>query len=299
MEYNIYLVNSFTTENFKGNPAGIIPDARHLSDNQMQEIARELNVAETAFISSISGNKYKMRFFSPSREINHCGHSTLAAFYVLTLRGYISPIESGRETVYMVCKDEKVEVDIYFYDYEIQNIVLKLGSPREDGKVKASEELLQGLKLELRDLKLNLSFKDLQIVDFGARYIFIPIREKEKLENISINKEKLSLYLEEHNLEGIHFYYLPGEDSQYVYARGFSTKNNLYESPASVGQNGSLIYLLAKEKLIDSHKITVIQGETMGRKSKLFCEIKEVDGQYKVEISGKGKIVLEGVINIE
>ena len=77
-----YQINSFTTEQFRGNPAVVVPLERWLSDDEMQAIAVENNVAETTFFVPTK-DKYQIRWFTPKLEIDLCGHATLAAAYVL------------------------------------------------------------------------------------------------------------------------------------------------------------------------------------------------------------------------
>ena len=83
----LYHVDSFTKRRFSGNPAGVITNADGLSERQMQAIARELNMSETAFVFSPTGPDYRvsLRFFTPTIEVPTCGHATIAAFYVLGL----------------------------------------------------------------------------------------------------------------------------------------------------------------------------------------------------------------------
>ena len=79
-----YIVDSFTSEMFKGNPAGVCFVENELSDGQMLSIAQELNLSETAFIEKKDSEKdYSIRFFSPKMEIPLCGHATLAAAKVI------------------------------------------------------------------------------------------------------------------------------------------------------------------------------------------------------------------------
>jgi PhzF family phenazine biosynthesis protein len=79
-----YIVDSFTNEPFKGNPAGVCLLEYELSNEQMLSIANELGHSETAFLNKEDGsNKYSIRFFSPKMEIPLCGHATLAASKVL------------------------------------------------------------------------------------------------------------------------------------------------------------------------------------------------------------------------
>lgn len=82
MKIPIYQVDAFTNERFKGNPAAVCPLDSWLPDAVMQNIAAENNLAETAYIVS-SGNEYEIRWFTPTVEVDLCGHATLASAYVL------------------------------------------------------------------------------------------------------------------------------------------------------------------------------------------------------------------------
>jgi PhzF family phenazine biosynthesis protein len=79
-----FIVDSFTDRPFKGNPAGVCIISSHLSDEVMLQIAQELNLSETAFLSpQESSNTFAIRFFSPKMEIALCGHATLASARVV------------------------------------------------------------------------------------------------------------------------------------------------------------------------------------------------------------------------
>lgn len=75
-----YIVDAFTDEPFKGNPAGVCLLNESLTNAEMLLIAKELGLSETAFVSKLNGeNLFSIRFFSPVMEIPLCGHATLAA----------------------------------------------------------------------------------------------------------------------------------------------------------------------------------------------------------------------------
>ena len=78
-----YVVDAFTDQLFSGNPAGVCPLESWLSDDLMQNIARENNLAETAFAVR-QGQAYGLRWFTPIMEIALCGHATLATAFVLS-----------------------------------------------------------------------------------------------------------------------------------------------------------------------------------------------------------------------
>lgn len=297
MDYNIYLVDAFTNESFKGNPAGVVPDAKRLDSDKMQKIARELNTSETAFVTSTDKTTYRVRYFSPFEEVEFCGHSTLATFYVLALRGYIIPIESGVKPVTILTNNSKVKVDIHFFNYEIENIVVKMGSPKEIGVVKDRERLLQALNLKSEDI--DDKFKDIKIFSLGSKYAFIPLKSKELLDNIKINREKLRALLEDWDLFGVQPFYFPTINSNTVFTRNFSLVTYVREEPATATACGILIYLLKKEGFIEANKITALQGEAIGRDSYLYCSLEKVDGDYQAAVGGEGKVVLEGIVNVK
>ena len=85
-----YVVDAFTKEVFKGNPAAVCVMDSWISDELMQRIAMENNLSETAFTVK-EGDAYRLRWFTPGGEIDLCGHATLATAYVLA--HFIAPQE--------------------------------------------------------------------------------------------------------------------------------------------------------------------------------------------------------------
>jgi PhzF family phenazine biosynthesis protein len=79
----IYQVDAFTDTLFAGNPAAICPLDEWLPDELMQKLGMENNLAETAFFVKLSDDSYHIRWFTPTVEVDLCGHATLAAAYVL------------------------------------------------------------------------------------------------------------------------------------------------------------------------------------------------------------------------
>jgi PhzF family phenazine biosynthesis protein len=82
MNLPIYQVDAFTSELFSGNPAAVVPLEEWLTDEQMQKIAAENNLSETAFFVK-EGGSYHLRWFTPTVEVDLCGHATLATAHVL------------------------------------------------------------------------------------------------------------------------------------------------------------------------------------------------------------------------
>ena len=82
MNIPIYQVDAFTNQPMRGNPAAVCPLNEWLADETMREIAAENNLSETAFFVN-RGNRYEIRWFTPTTEIDLCGHATLATSHVI------------------------------------------------------------------------------------------------------------------------------------------------------------------------------------------------------------------------
>lgn len=85
----LYQVDAFTAVPFKGNPAGVHVSSLPLSEEVMQHIAMEMNLAETAFVYKESSG-YVIRFFTPTTEVPICGHATLAAAHIMYTKGIVT-----------------------------------------------------------------------------------------------------------------------------------------------------------------------------------------------------------------
>lgn len=83
MKLPLYQIDAFTTQVFQGNPAAICPLESWLPESTMQKIAGENNLSETAFFVPLKNNRFHLRWFTPDKEIDLCGHGTLATTLVI------------------------------------------------------------------------------------------------------------------------------------------------------------------------------------------------------------------------
>ncbi len=83
LQMKIFQVDAFTNQIFSGNPAAVVPLETWLDVNVMQQIASENNLSETAFLVQNRDGSYRLRWFTPTTEVDLCGHATLATAHVL------------------------------------------------------------------------------------------------------------------------------------------------------------------------------------------------------------------------
>lgn len=107
MKIPIAIVDAFTDKPFKGNPAGICLLEEKLSSESMQLIAMEMNLSETAFVEKTDKEGYfSLRWFTPTVEIDLCGHATLASAFHMTHSGWAIP----GETIHFATKSGELKV---------------------------------------------------------------------------------------------------------------------------------------------------------------------------------------------
>ena len=99
MSVEVQVVNAFVDGDTGGNPAGVVVDADALTALQKQSIARQVGLSETAFVSASNTATVKLEFFTPTRQIPHCGHATVATFSLLRQRGLIGEGRLSKETI--------------------------------------------------------------------------------------------------------------------------------------------------------------------------------------------------------
>ena len=132
-----YFVDAFTTEPFKGNPAGVCILDHEMSNEKMLQIAHEIGFSETAFVKKTDGqDTHSIRYFSPKKEIPLCGHATLASAKIIFEKTSASTINfiTG-ENLKLVIKKDAENIIMEFPVYDITPLT-------------ARQSMLQALGLE-------------------------------------------------------------------------------------------------------------------------------------------------------
>ncbi|MBS4534959.1 PhzF family phenazine biosynthesis protein [Clostridium sp. D2Q-14] len=293
MEIIMYLVGAFSDKKFGGNPAGVVPDARGISPENMQKIATEINLSETAFVQKIDEDNYNIRFFTPTQEVDLCGHATIATFYTLAAKGYLSEFEEKSKKYYQHTKAGKLYVEVYCENGEVQSVVMEQAKPKLIGTLDEVDELLDSMNINIDDLGLPYKNIKPQIISTGLPDIMVPIKNKKILENLTIDYKKVSDLSKKLNVTGIHAFTI--EDDQ-VYTRNFAPLVGINEEAATGTANGALFYYLRENDIMNEKQIIIKQGEVLNRPSEILVKISDIKPD-SIEVGGKASIILEGVIH--
>lgn len=254
-----YIVDAFTNEQFKGNPAGVCILDHLISDAVMQKIATENNLSETAFVYKC-GTTYKLKWFTPAFEIDLCGHATLATAFVIF--HFVEPDlnEIEFETVSGILSVKRGD----------NRNLYEMSFPQRPAKqIAPTEELIK--KLGFEPLALY-SERDLYVLMKNEQEVKAFIPDYDKLQQLD---EWLGIVIT-----------APGEDSDFV-SRYFCPELKM-EDPVTGSSHCSLIPFWSKK----CNKTKLLAKQLSPRGGMLFCEL----GKQDVKIAGGAVLYLAGEI---
>jgi PhzF family phenazine biosynthesis protein len=138
MNTSIWIIDAFTSVPFKGNPAAVCLLDNFPNDATMQQIAMEMNLSETAFLVNTAPLQYDLRWFTPTVEVNLCGHATLAATHMLKETGQL---QAGDRVTYNTQSGE--------LKARVKETAIELDFPVLEGKVISPHPALDALGVEM------------------------------------------------------------------------------------------------------------------------------------------------------
>ena len=299
-EFNFYQLDVFTEKAFCGNPLAVFPEAEGLSDEQMQQIAREMNLSETVFVLPSDKALRRLRIYTPSQELPLAGHPVVGTWNLLAQIGVTPQAENGFVEISQELKLGVLPVEFEFRDKKPFQVVMTQGKFEAGEKVSDPmeiEKLAEGLGLQISDFNLSEDLT-IQTVSTGIKALAVPIVSLEALGRCRINSSLLSEIYLAHGAIGCYaFTFETVERSSRIHARFFAPNDGIAEDPATGSAAGSLSGYLVYHGAIDTNKFTIEQGDFMKRPSRIFAEVSGGKGTVeKVKIGGSSVIVATGKV---
>ena len=291
----IWLVDAYTTKMLSGNPAGVVPHANHLTETQMQAIASEMHAAETAFIllptnSSIAD--LKIRYFTPTKEVDLCGHATIASVSALVQEGRLPTGSRERhecriETNVGVLSVRFTQISQFIY------AVMELAKP-------AYRPFQEDLELICKFLGIS-AFDVEQTLPLGFGYtglwdLFVPVRSLEIMRRLEPDFERIIEWSHTHSVVSFHVYTAECcEESNHFHSRDFAPAVGIPEDPATGTATGALLGLLYRNGYIQKgEKYRFEQGYEIGRPSMIIGRVELCNNELNVFVGGTATITMKG-----
>lgn len=293
----LYIVDAFTTTAFGGNPAGvaIIPQGEdYPSEDIMIKVAAELKHSETAFVKKLEDGSFQTRYFTPTEEVELCGHATIATFWVLSQTGLCQPGKTY--TNHVLAGDLEVQVDDGF-------ILMDMASPEDKGIIDKPEDLAAIYdSLGLAYPQDAPSDQLPQMISTGLLDIMVPLKDEGVLHGLNPDFAKIHAVSDKFDVVGYHAFCLskdPADETVIARTRNFAPRVGIDEEAATGTSSGALTYYLAQRGIVeDGASIAFIQGEDMDRPSKIQCSYQEAGSDIKIQVGGAGVIISEGELFI-
>lgn len=284
-------VDAFTTVPFGGNPAGVVTDAAGLTDGEMQAIAREMNLSETAFVTPSQEADFRVRFFTPLKEIGLAGHPTIATMHALVEEGRI-PLQEGVATVTQQLNVGVLPVEIYASGGKVQQIVMTQKQP-EFMSIHSHAEWARafGIPLDAMDTGYPV-----QTVSTGTPQLMALVRDLRALETMRPDYGYMAELTGRGDFFSIHVFCLGGYSPEAdVHARHFAPAAGVPEDPVTGSASGGMGAYLVKYGLVDKVKLVAEQGHIVGRPGTVHIEvILDGDDIVSVKVGGQAITVMEG-----
>jgi trans-2,3-dihydro-3-hydroxyanthranilate isomerase len=300
MRYRFLTADVFTDRPFGGNPLAVLPEAMGLSTAQMVAVTREFNLSETVFVlpPDDPAHTFRLRIFTPGRELPFAGHPTVGTAYLLAAIGLV-PLQGDETRIVFEEGVGPVAVTI-----------------RSQGRIPTFTEFSAAQRPEigppppplaaLADL-LSLSVEDLtaetepQNVSCGVPFLFIPVRDRAALARARVRLDRWDALYPEHGPELYLFSRDPELLGSAIRARMFAPSLGITEDPATGAAVTALGgYLGMRDPHPEGTRRWIVeQGFEMGRPSLLHLEVDKENGEIvAIRVGGSSVLMSDGWIEI-
>jgi trans-2,3-dihydro-3-hydroxyanthranilate isomerase len=273
-EFRYVVADVFTDTPLAGNPVAVFTDARELEDEEMQRLARELNLSETVFVlSPEAGGHARIRIFTPELEMQFAGHPTLGTAFILAQPMQLVEIrlETGAGIVAVTLEREGPKITFG----RMQQPVPTWEAWPEP------EALLEAIGVERSELPV-------EVYDNGAQHVYVALASEDEVARLGPNLSGLDLP--------------PALGTNCFAGSGSRWKTRMFglggipEDPATGSAAGPLAVHLARHgKVAWGEEIEISQGAEIGRPSTLYaCAEGSGDAIERVEVGGSAVVVARG-----
>lgn len=291
MRVEVQIVNALTDGKAGGNPAGVVIDADALTAGQKLHVAQQAALSETAFVSKSNIATVKLEFFTPTRQIAHCGHATIATFSLLRAIGRVGDGKSSKETI-DGCRDIVIDGD---------TVLMEQRSPtyRSIGADSPfSAKIAQSLGVSTAQIH---RVESPTVVNTGNSFLMIALPDEQSVAAIRPDPRAIESISDDLDLIGYYVFStttkMPG---RHAGARMFAPRFGIAEESATGTAAGPLACLLYERMGAGDTEITIEQGHLMPQPSPSVVKVLlDVDGGRISRLMAGGTGVVMRSITVE
>ena len=289
MKIEVPIVSAFVDESVGGNPAGVVLNAQHYSRDQKLRLAAAVNLSETAFISPSTTADFKLEFFTPTRQIAHCGHATIATFCYLRQIGALQCDKTSKETI-----DGRREILLEGDSAYMEQVTPRYTELSQEHRLRVVNSL---------GLKQSDFLPDTQpcVVNTGNSFLVIALRNSGAVKTVNTNMKLISSMSDEYDLIG-YYVFSPqsvkaGRDAG---ARMFAPRYGIDEESATGMAAGPLACYLHDKLKADKSHFLIEQGHLMPSPSPSVISVRLQTESGKItSLMAGGRAAVKEVRSVE
>lgn len=285
---NYSIVDVFSNGKYTGNQLAVFKNAGNVPDNEMQQIAKEINFSETTFIlsdSKIDGG-YDVRIFTPNEEVPFAGHPTLGTAYIIQNEVLDEPLEN------IILNFKGGQITVSFNNQE-ELIWMKQNEPTF-GRILDENKISEVLNIHKENIDDRFPIQE---VSTGLPVIVVPLKSLDAVKKVKVNREKYFELIEHTEAKAIMVFSPETYNSKNdLNVRDFADFYGIPEDAATGSSNGCLASYLVKYRYFEKGEINVRveQGYEIGRPSLLFLKAGDDSGKINVHVGGKVVKIAQG-----
>ncbi|MFL6725619.1 MAG: PhzF family phenazine biosynthesis protein [Sphingomicrobium sp.] len=296
MSWRFHIVDVFTTSAFAGNALAVLPDARGLTTDQMQAIAREFNLSETTFVfpDETSPTRPRVRIFLPGAEADFAGHPTIGTACALVMHGCLGADVAAPLRLTLEENVGPVAVEVERRDGVFHAALTLEGEVELPSGAPSAADAAAVLTLDPGDVRQTF------FAGVGFPICFVELGSEAAVDRAVIDRPAWSRVLA--GSWSPHVYLFAGrlEEGGSLYARMFAPAVGVEEDPATGGACAALIGALASRPEVGDGdvRLTIRQGVAMGRPSAIEALARKLGGRVvSVGVAGAVSPVATGEID--
>ena len=283
MTIPFYIVDVFTNTKYAGNQLAVFMNAEALTTTEMQQIATEVNFAESTFVTSIDEKKNTaaIKIFTPAHEMKFAGHPIIGTSWVLLNKVF----EKNANTLELQVPIGGIEVK------QVKDLMWLKAAQPEFFDVLKKEEFAKFSTLSISDF--DERFK-IQEVTTGSAFVIVPVKNKSVLSSLKIDKENTVKWLEDNCKtahKALYFFCIEGEQ---LTSRMLCIENNQVIEDAATGSASTCLQAYLLKYHNNSIALINNQGEFINRSSQIHFDGRLENEVYDINIGGVTKYVAQG-----
>jgi trans-2,3-dihydro-3-hydroxyanthranilate isomerase len=291
-EFRFHTCDVFTERMFSGNPLAVVTDASGLDEPTMQSIAREFNFSETTFVTPPNDRRHtaRVRIFTPSRELPFAGHPTVGTAFVLA--------SLGNQASRLVLEENVGPVPVHIERDNgrvVRCIFTSARLPEHLDAVSPSSRALA----EMLQLSLDQIGAPAEVWSCGVPYLVVHVASSDALLRAQLDLTHWRTTLRGTITQEV--YPVAQLDRSTWQVRMFAPGAGVAEDPATGSAAAALAGWLVRHEAIqsDTKRWTILQGEAIGRSSRIELEADVRQGSVQaVRVGGASVMVSDGVLKL-